>query len=154
MEATLRNAGRTRYQFPRSRRLLQRAEFGRVFAAKRVFIDEELILHTAANGGQPTRLGLAIGRKVGNAVRRNRIKRLIREAFRLNQHRFPDGLDLVVVVRKGAQLTFETISASLCGLVARAGARLPSSAVAQPPSAAVFRQPGAAAPHPVSEDLS
>jgi len=131
MEATPRNAGRARYRFPRSRRLLRRAEYGRVFAAKRVFIDEELILHAVANGGRPTRLGLAIGRKVGNAVRRNRIKRLIREAFRLNQHRFPDGLDLIVVVRKGARLTHETISASLCGLVARAAARLPTTADAR-----------------------
>ena len=109
-----------RYGFSRSRRLIRPGDYRRVFAAKRVFIDEELILHAADNGGGPTRLGTAISRKVGRAVRRNRIKRLIREAFRLNQQRIPNGLDLVVVPRKGARLTLETVSASLCRLADRA----------------------------------
>ena len=109
-----------RYRFPRARRIRLTSEYRRVFDAKQVFIDRELILHAAANGGRPTRLGMAVSRKVGGAVRRNRIRRLMREAFRLNQHRFPDGLDVVLVPRKGAQLTFESISASLCKLVQRA----------------------------------
>jgi ribonuclease P protein component len=65
---------------------------------------------------------MAISRRIGRAARRNRIKRLIRESFRLNQHRFPEGLDLVVVPRKRSRLTLETISASLCKLVPRAAA--------------------------------
>lgn len=112
---------RPRYFLPRSRRLRLKTDFRRVFAARQVFIDRELIVHAAANGGRPTRLGLAVTRKVGSAVRRNRIRRLMREAFRLHQHRFPTGLDLVLVPRKGAQLTLESISASLCKLVERAG---------------------------------
>jgi ribonuclease P protein component len=113
---------RLRYTFPRWRRLTRSADYERVFEAKQVFIDRELIVHAAPNGGRPTRLGMAISRKVGRAVRRNLIKRLMREAFRLNQHRFPDGLDLVVVPRKGALLTLESVSASLCKLVPRAAA--------------------------------
>ena len=111
---------RVRYGFPRSRRLLRPIEYQRVYATKQVFIDRELIVHAAPNGRRPTRLGLAISRKIGGAVRRNRIKRLMREAFRLNQHRFADGLDLVVIPRKGAQLTLESISLSLCKLLPRA----------------------------------
>ena len=51
------------------------------------------------------RLGLSVSRRVGNAVKRNRIKRLIREAFRLQQHDWPGGYDLVVVVRPHGLLT-------------------------------------------------
>jgi ribonuclease P protein component len=115
---------RVRYGLPRSRRLLRPAEYRRVYAAKQVFIDRELIVHAAPNGGRPTRLGMAISRRIGGAVRRNRIKRLMREAFRLNQHRFADGLDMVLVPRRGAQLTLESISASLCKLLPRAARSL------------------------------
>ena len=122
MQPSSPEARRGRYRLPKSRLLTRSRDYGRVFDAKQVFADGELVLYAAANGGLPTRLGTAIGRKVGGAVRRNRIKRLIREAFRLNQGRFPDGLDVVVVTRKGARLTLETIAASLLSLVDRAAA--------------------------------
>ncbi len=51
----------------------------------------------------PTRLGVTVSRKVGSAVIRNRIKRLIREAFRLQRHRLPQTLDLVVVAKRAAR---------------------------------------------------
>ena len=56
-------------------------------------------LLAAANGLPHARLGISIGRKVGTAVRRNRIKRLLREAFRLEQLAMPAGVDLIVQVR-------------------------------------------------------
>jgi ribonuclease P protein component len=49
------------------------------------------------------RLGVTVSRKVGPAVTRNRVKRLIREAFRLNQHQLPTSWDLVVVARREAR---------------------------------------------------
>ncbi|MCI5131616.1 MAG: ribonuclease P protein component [Candidatus Electrothrix sp. EH2] len=51
------------------------------------------------------RLGISVPRKVGNAVRRNRIKRIIREAFRLHREVFPQGADIVFAVRPGFPLT-------------------------------------------------
>jgi ribonuclease P protein component len=51
---------------------------------------------------RPPRLGLVVGRKVGNAVQRNRIKRVCRECFRLWPDLLPPGVDLVVIARHGA----------------------------------------------------
>jgi ribonuclease P protein component len=52
-----------------------------------------------------SRLGISVPRKVGNAVRRNRIKRIIREAFRLHREVFPRYSDIVFAVRPGFPLT-------------------------------------------------
>ena len=62
-----------------------------------------LLLFTRPNGLPHWRLGLSVGRRVGNAVTRSRHKRLLREAFRLTQSTWPKlpdgGYDLVIVVR-------------------------------------------------------
>ena len=52
---------------------------------------------------EPTRLGVTVSRRVGNAVVRNRLKRLIREAFRLQQWDLPASLDIVVVAKPAAK---------------------------------------------------
>lgn len=50
----------------------------------------------------PTRVGITASRKVGDAVRRNRVKRLVREAYRRHKLLFPSGLDVVFVAKKNA----------------------------------------------------
>ncbi len=57
----------------------------------------------AANGLAYSRIGVSIGRAQGNAVMRNRIKRVIREAFRLNQRDMPSGYDILVTMPRRRQ---------------------------------------------------
>jgi ribonuclease P protein component len=81
-------------------------DFRRAFERKRSASDAALIVYAVENGRDHPRLGISIGRKkVRRAVERNRIKRLLREAFRLGKGALPSGLDLVVVPR-GPGLTF------------------------------------------------
>ena len=60
------------------------------------------ILLSMQNTANQPRLGMTVSRKVGNAVERNRVKRFIREFFRLNYQRFPEMVDFSVVAKKGA----------------------------------------------------
>jgi ribonuclease P protein component len=87
------------YSFPRTHRLGGQAAFAAVFAAKIRDSRGPLTLYARPNDLPHPRLGISIGRKVGSAVQRNRIKRLLREAFRLMRYDLPRGYDLVVVVR-------------------------------------------------------
>jgi ribonuclease P protein component len=63
----------------------------------------ELVLYVFPRGGEdPPRLGLSVSRKVGGAVERNTVKRMLREAFAEEAGRLPRGSDAVVIARAGA----------------------------------------------------
>ena len=87
------------YSFPKTHRLHGPAEFTAVYDGRIRESRGPLTIFARRNEQPHCRLGLSVSRKVGIAVRRNRIKRQLREAFRLMQHDVPEGYDLVIVVR-------------------------------------------------------
>lgn len=89
----------TRYAYSPKLRLQHARQFDAVYAAKVRETRGPLTIYAIANELGHPRLGLSVGRKIGTAPKRNRIKRLIREAFRLMQHDLPRGYDIVVNVR-------------------------------------------------------
>jgi ribonuclease P protein component len=99
-------------------------DFRRAFERKRSVSDAVLVVHGVENGRDYPRLGISIGRKkVRSAVDRNRVKRLIREAFRLGKAELPAGIDLVVVPRT-ADVTFAQVREALPRLAQAAARRL------------------------------
>jgi ribonuclease P protein component len=93
----------TTFAFGKNRRLLNSSDFSRVFneAPYRASHPNFLILARPSATGEP-RLGLVIAKKnVRLAVNRNRLKRAIRESFRLQQHKLP-AIDAIVLARRGA----------------------------------------------------
>lgn len=89
-------------------RLSRSAEFDRVFRQGRSHANRVLVLYGFPRGAEgELRLGLSVSRKVGGAVDRNHVKRLLREAFEQEIERLPDGHDVVIVARPEARLVAE-----------------------------------------------
>lgn len=110
-----------RYTFPKKERLLKRWEFLRVYIENKKYTGRYLILHILLN--QPDRkTGIIVSRKLGKAIRRNRIKRLIREAYRLNKHILSDNLHLVITAKLGINnLKYKEVEKDLLSLYKKAG---------------------------------
>jgi ribonuclease P protein component len=114
-------------------RLSRSADFDRVFRNGRSHAGRELVLYVFPRGGEGgSRLGLSVSRKVGGAVDRNRVKRLLREAFAVESDALPEGTDAVVIARPDARLLAEReglagIRRVLADLIGRA-AREPQGA--------------------------
>jgi len=110
--------------FGKADRLLRTREFDRVFSERKSASSGCLIVYAAHNGLEYSRLGLSIGRQAGESVTRNRIKRLVREAFRTAGEKLPGGFDFVVVARKNpCKWTYEVVESSLLKLAADAARR-------------------------------
>ncbi len=104
------------FYFPRKLRLVRTRHFEKVFAARVRAAAGPLIVWAAPNDLHHCRLGLAISRRAGAAVTRNRIRRLVRESFRLLQHglpREPHGYDVIVSVRRHEPLSLDEYRAAL-----------------------------------------
>ncbi|OGO83701.1 MAG: ribonuclease P protein component [Clostridiales bacterium GWC2_40_7] len=74
-------------------------EFMRLYKKGKFFVGKYLVLYVKRNNTKNNRLGITVNKKVGKAVRRNRIKRLIKECYRHYEVSMKDGCDLVFVAR-------------------------------------------------------
>jgi len=90
------------FSFPKRERLLRRADFVNANRSGKRCHMRHFIALARKNELGITRLGVTASKKVGNAVKRNRAKRLIREFYRLNKAHLPQGYDIVVIAKKGA----------------------------------------------------
>jgi ribonuclease P protein component len=108
----------TDWRFRKQQHLRLPTEFQRVYDLRNRSSDHHLLIYSASNDSRQTetpvsRIGLSVSRKHGPAVVRNRIKRLLREAFRLSQHELPAGYDLIFIPRNGSQATLQDYRRSL-----------------------------------------
>ena len=85
--------------FPKRQHLLYPSQFQRVYDTGHRYHGSLAVVHALAVPDQPRTVGIVTSRKVGNAVARNRARRLIREAYRLNQHKLQDHFQIVMVAR-------------------------------------------------------
>jgi len=90
-----------RFSLPKTRRLRSNEQFKWVLAQNKRFSDGLLILYIAENNCGYSRAGVSVGKSFGKAVMRNRLKRLLREAFRQSRDELPPGFDYLLMFDRG-----------------------------------------------------
>ena len=104
-------------------------EFRRLYSKGKSTATACLALYCRKNGSVRNRIGYTVSNKIGHAVVRNRIRRRLREIYRLNEAQFQPGWDIVVVARtRAVEAPFEKLTASYLALAAKAGVLLPGGA--------------------------
>ena len=106
--------------FSKDDRLRHRGDFLRIQRRGIRTSTKNLILFIKPNKINRKRLGITASKKVGNAVRRNRLKRIIREVFRKNRELFPYSCDVVVIVKKSENISgYITVKSEIAGVKSR-----------------------------------
>lgn len=128
MTAAGPGAARQGEGFPKALRLLRRYEFLQVQEGGQKFSADCLLALVKRNGRASTRLGLTVSSKVGNAVVRVRLRRLLRELFRKRRLQWPAGLDVVLVVRSSAkEVSFAEMARAFEGVTRKLQRQFPPS---------------------------
>ena len=93
-------------------------DFSIVYKKGRSRANKYFIMYASKNGTDHNRIGVSVSKKVGNSVVRHRIKRLVKESYRLNERMFNSGFDIVVIARSGAaDLRFNDVESALLHLL-------------------------------------
>ena len=93
-----------RYSFPKQERLLNRKDFVNLNRLGKRYHTKHFLVIIEENKTEINRLGVTVTKKIGNAVKRNRVKRLAREFYRLNKHHFSKDCDIVIIGKKNSFL--------------------------------------------------
>jgi len=102
--------------FGKGERVRKKQDYARIYAQGMRRHSERFTIITCRNEAGIRRLGMTVSKKVGNAVQRNRIKRLLREFFRLNKSRLPASQDIVIIAKRGIlPLTYGDVYRELGG---------------------------------------
>jgi ribonuclease P protein component len=112
------------FRFRPVEHLRRNSDFRRVYDRRRSVSNSAMIIYACESGLPFLRLGMSVSRKFGPAVKRNRLRRLYREAFRLTRQQMPVGLDIVVVPRGTEIPTLTELKISLPALVAQASDKI------------------------------
>lgn len=100
--------------------LKKNGDYRKVYSRGKSVADRHLVLYFLANNLEIFRLGFTVSKKVGNAVTRNRIRRLFREACRLNVEKFQGGFDFILLARRDiAGFSYKQVEESLLKLLKR-----------------------------------
>ena len=92
------------FAFSRASRLRLKKDFEAVFAAGRKTVTRDLVAWDFLGAGKEKKIGLMVSKKTGNAVKRNRLKRLLREAFRLTGKELKEGTRLIIYPKAGCAM--------------------------------------------------
>ena len=105
------------FSLTKADRISKRSEFSYISHFGKKLEDKYFIVLFCIGQTERSRLGLTVSRKVGNAVKRNRIKRLLREYFRLNRQKLDGNWDINIIAKKdAADLTLDQVFLSLNGI--------------------------------------
>ena len=100
-----------------SESLKKNYEFQDVYKNGKSYANKYLVMYVVENHTQVNRLGISVSKKVGNSVVRHRVKRLVKESYRLHENIFNSGLNIVVIARKSAaSASYEEIEKALLHL--------------------------------------
>ncbi len=99
-------------------RIRKSEEFESVYQSGKSHANKYFVIYMSKNDFGINRLGVSVSKKVGNSVIRHRIKRLVKESFRLHEDMFNSGLNIVVIARKDAfGITYEETTKALLHLM-------------------------------------
>lgn len=112
----------TTFKLPKSGILRKNKNFQAVYRSGKSYANRQLVLYVLPGKTTERRVGFAAGKRLGKAVVRNRVKRLLRETYRLNQHRLANGYDLILVGRQSiVDQRLSTVVAAFLQVCDRAG---------------------------------
>ncbi len=103
-----------KHSFGKRDRIRKRKDFLRIYQKGIRTSSKNFITILSSNQTGTRRLGITVTKSVGNSVKRNRVKRLLREFFRLNKDKLPDSQDMVIIVKKDIPfLKYQDVCAEL-----------------------------------------